>query len=418
MRRLFSSDFFNFEFTRVLGTAPTLGADVAECFEAASKIHQDDGDSWYQAWSEVADIAEGQARSALVSGDKITALWALLRASNYRRTSEFMLIRNPDDTRHLTAIAKAVGNFKQACQLLDTPVVPLEIPYENAALPAYLFLPRRDQNDRRLAPIILNTGGFDSIQEELYHFTASGARLRGYATLTFEGPGQGIVLRRDKLHLRPDWEVVISAVLDEIFRQAANHPDWNLDLTKVAIVGNSMGAYFALRGAAFDTRIKACVASDGFYDFGISGRERTPFFMRYLSDGVANAILGFALRFDFRTRWELSHGVYALGVNSLSAALRKIQEFTLEPPGKPPILSKVSCPVLVTSAKDSIYLPVQTSLIYDGLTQLVSTKDKVLWEPIGIGQGSMQAKVGAFSHLHSALFNWLDGVFGVKRGSI
>ncbi|KAF2972796.1 hypothetical protein GQX73_g806 [Xylaria multiplex] len=417
MHRLFSSDFFNFEFIRVLGTAPTLGADVAECFEAASKIRQSDGDSWYQAWSEAADIAEDQAQSALTSGDKASALWALLRASNYRRTSEFMLIRNPNDHRHLTAISKAVDNFKHACRLLDTPVVVLEIPYEDTKLPAYLFLPRRDHNDKESSPIIINTGGFDSIQEELYHFTASGARLRGYATLTFEGPGQGVVLRRDKLHLRPDWEVVISAVLDELFRQADKNLDWNLDLTKIAIVGNSMGAYFALRGAAFDSRIKACVASDGFYDFGLSGRERTPFFMKYLSDGVADAILGFALRFDFRTRWELSHGAYALGTTSLSTALRKIQDFTLEPAGKAPILSSVSCPVLVTSAKDSIYLPGQAPLIYNGLTQLEDGKGKLMWEPIGVGQGSMQAKVGAFSHLHNTIFGWLNGVFGIRRTS-
>lgn len=87
--------------------------------------------------------------------------------------------------------------------------------YQDSRLQAYLFLPNPGTvASGRKAPVIVNTGGYDSIQEELYHFTAVGVRGRGYANLIFEGPGQGIVLRREKLHMRPDWEVVVSAVLD------------------------------------------------------------------------------------------------------------------------------------------------------------------------------------------------------------
>lgn len=63
----------------------------------------------------------------------------------------------------------------------------------------------------------MNTGGYDSIAEEKYHSTASGAWFRDYVTLVFEGPGQGIVLRRYKRYIRPDWEVVVSAVPDRLF---------------------------------------------------------------------------------------------------------------------------------------------------------------------------------------------------------
>lgn len=322
---------------------------------------------------------------------------------------------NPADPRLLKAITMSVDNFKKACTLLDSPVECLEIPYEGFRLPAYLFLPKHDTDSSgRKTPVIINTGGYDSIQEELYHFTAAGARERGYATLIFEGPGQGIMLRRENLHMRPDWEVVISAVLDQLVLSSQQYPGWNLDLSRIAIVGNSMGAYFALRGA-LDTRIKACICSDGLYDIGKAGRDRTPFFMRYLTRNIADTLLRFVLRFDFRTRWEVAHAAMVLGTGSLSEAFDKIQEFTLEPLGRErPVPHDITCPVLVTNARDSIYR-LEVSRIYESLTQLKDGQTKVLWDPIGEGQGSMQAKVAALSHLHAVTFEWLDSVLEVKR---
>lgn len=80
-----------------------------------------------------------------------------------------------------------------------------------------------------------------------------------------------MVLRRkeQRLHLRGDLEVVMKAVLDTLWLHAASSPVCkDLDLDRVAVSGNSMGAYglyFALRIAAFEPfRLKACIASDSF----------------------------------------------------------------------------------------------------------------------------------------------------------
>lgn len=327
--------------------------------------------------------------------------------------------QNFDDPRLVNAVSKATENFKQACQLLDSPVEYIDIPYENGSLPAYLFLPKRspDTTKGEKIPVIVNTGGYDSIAEEVYHFTAAGARLRGYATLVFEGPGQGIVLRRDKLYMRPDWEVVVSTVLDRLFCLSDQNPSWNLNLSQIAIIGNSMGAYYALRGAT-DPRIKACICSDGVYDFGKAGEDRTPFFMKYLPRSISEALLQFVLRFDFRTRWELAHAAMVLGTSTLTEAFESIRAFTLDDLSRGgSIPERITCPVLVTNARDSIY-EIEATRIYDSLTQLKEGRTKVFWDPVGTGQGSMQAKVAALSHLHSKVFEWLDDVFGIKRSSI
>lgn len=428
MQRIISSEFFNFEYLRVLGTSPFQGAEVGECLEAAHKIKSNDPESWYRAWSEAALKSEEIAETALRTGDREAARWAFLRSSNYRRASEFLLHHNPEDTRLSSTIGQSISNFRKACQLFDDPVHFLEIPYENGAkLPAYLFMPTAASRLSGKTPVVISTGGFDSTQEELYYFTASGARTRGYATLSFEGPGQGIVVRRDKLHLRPDWEFVVGHVLDHLELTVREHPEWNLDLSRVAIAGASMGGYFALRGA-LDPRISACVSIDGFYDLSILTRARvsgplmTAIEEQYIPDHIFNTLLWIVLALDFQKQWELGHARLATGIPSPAAAMRTWKNYSMALPDGETRLSQIKCPVLVTGSRDTMYIPVEAGpqRIYNELTSISGNSEKKheLWIPSSPGQGSLQAKVAALAALHTKTFSWLDDVFGIQRESI
>ena len=331
-----------------------------------------------------------------------------------------MLHVSPKDDRLLPLISRATENFRRALPFFTSDVKALEIPYEQKhRLPAYLYLPTTDSSKihkGKKVPLVVCTGGFDSIQEEIYYLLPAAARTRGYAALTFDGPGQGLPLRRDKLAMRSDWEVVIAAVLDYLFREVEDHPEWNLDLSRIALTGSSMGGHFALRGAV-DPRIKACVCSDSFYDFGNIVRSRTPFFWKYLSDGVADWLLALVGRINFQSRLEFGHSTLTFGDPSASKAFRRFGNFTLEPDGEKPILSRIICPVLVTGARDTVY-PLETSRIYNGLTRLKEGEDKELWEPRGWGKGGFQAKVAALSHLQARVFGFLDRVFEINRGAV
>src|SRR3569833_3638673 len=96
------------------------------------------------------------------------------------------------DRRQLETISRSVDNFKNACALFDSPVEFLEIPFgdDGAHLPAYLYQPNRPPVSGSKIPIVVQVQGFDTTQEEFYHFTAAGALPRGYAVLTFDAPGQ------------------------------------------------------------------------------------------------------------------------------------------------------------------------------------------------------------------------------------
>ena len=80
------------------------------------------------------------------------------------------------------------------------------------------------------------------------------------ATLIFDGPGQGE--GQYDFAIRGDYEAPVKAVIDFIETRR------DLDAARVAMWGVSLGGYYAPRAAAFDKRIKACIALGGPFDFG------------------------------------------------------------------------------------------------------------------------------------------------------
>ena len=72
------------------------------------------------------------------------------------------------------------------------------------------------------------------------------------------------------LVLRPDWENVVTPVLD----YALSRPD--VDPARVALIGLSLGAHLAPRAASAEHRLAACIADCGSYDLFASALERIP----------------------------------------------------------------------------------------------------------------------------------------------
>lgn len=82
-------------------------------------------------------------------------------------------------------------------------------------------------------------------------------------------------------------------------------------------------------------------------------------------------------------------------------------------------LRRVTCPVLLSGAGSSLYFDVDnhTRQCYDALTN-VAERNKQLWIPETAGQGSLQAKVGAFALCNQKTYRFLDECFGVMRGTL
>lgn len=464
MHQFFKSTFFNFELVRILSAAPFEGAEIAECLVACSQIRDGDPESWHRAWYAQAEKAlqlaqeaeadsesETESRDAkdhhearVVVRDRASARRAYLRASNYFRASAYMFIdgdRKRPEPRVPAAAESTSLAFSKAMEFLDSAEAKLlHVPFESGAkLPAYLYMPSTQAaTTTQKCPVLVHLGGADSCKEELYYvYAATGPEL-GYAVLTLDGPGQGSVLRQSRkgqgqqgsqtrLTARPDWEHVIGYVIDHLESLAASQPDVydRMDLSRIAVAGASMGAYYALRAAA-DPRVAACVALDPFYDMcdfatshlgPVVGVGLLGSWLRgWVPTSVVDGLMRAAMAVDFRTYWEVGLVQWLMGASSPSQALLQMRRYTFAqegPDGTQSFLSRVKCPVLVSSAGQSLYLKPGTDArrVYDGLSQ-VSEENKSVWFATKPEEGGLQAKIGAISLCAQRTFSFLNKHLG------
>jgi pimeloyl-ACP methyl ester carboxylesterase len=125
-----------------------------------------------------------------------------------------------------------------------------EVPYGGATLPAYR-LPAAGSSSRGT---VLLHGGFDSLIEEFYAIWERIA-ASGFDVIAYEGPGQGGARALGGLTFDHDWEKPVAAVLD------------HFAVDRAAIVGISMGGYWALRAAGREPRIDRVVSWPPVYDW-------------------------------------------------------------------------------------------------------------------------------------------------------
>jgi dipeptidyl aminopeptidase/acylaminoacyl peptidase len=219
-----------------MGETYYKGADIGECLSTAYRIKEGDFESWYTEWLKTAKRVHKYAESCLATGHKISAREAYLRASNYYRVAEFLLI-NPEDLRIQTTWGSSKECFSSAGRLFSPPFEAIEIPYEGTTLPGYLYHVK-DNSNTTPRPTLIVHGGFDSTLEELYTSAAAPALERGYNCLTFEGPGQGGVICKQKIPFRYDWEKVVTPVVDYAISRKEI-----VDPSRIALMGISMGGY-------------------------------------------------------------------------------------------------------------------------------------------------------------------------------
>ena len=136
------------------------------------------------------------------------------------------------------------------------PGEPIEIPYEGTTLPGWLFRPSSNPEP---TPLLIATSGYDSTLYEGYLAQALPALERGWSCLLFDGPGQGRALFEQGLVIRPDWENVVTAVVDVALDRSDIDPD------RIALTGWSLGGYLALRAATGEPRLAACIADPALF---------------------------------------------------------------------------------------------------------------------------------------------------------
>lgn len=205
----------------------------------------------YAAWVAVADRLIASAEDDEKRGRIIGAGDKYYRSSLYVSQSE--RLQSPTWDGRKAAYQKSMDLLQKHVDLSGAPMTRVEIPYEGAHLPGYLY--KAESPDGSPTPVVIQWNGFDSTKEMMYYsgFPQMLAR-RGISTLMVDTPGSGEALRLRGLTARHDTEAWASAIID--FAEGLD----GIDATQVGLVGWSLGGYYAPRAAAFEKRVKLAVA--------------------------------------------------------------------------------------------------------------------------------------------------------------
>lgn len=397
---------FWYETLRSMSHIAYGGADFGEVVSTGERIVEGDYASWYTEWLATADRVSGEAEKALAAGHRVSARDGFLRASNYYRSAEFFLHGHPCDPRHDHAYDRSVACFRAAAALFAPVIEPVEIPYEGTTLPGYLY---RVDDSGTPRPTLIMHNGFDGTAEELHFFGAMAGVERGYTVLVFDGPGMPGPRHHEGLVFRPDWENVITPVVDF----AETLPD--VDTSRIALLGISMGGILAPRAAAFEHRLAALIAVDGLYDLGqtsvrnIPGtREEAERLLRADSAPELDASLEQIMAKDPIARWAINHGMYVMGVDTPRAFNASYLDYTLAGG----IAERIQCPTLVCDAEEDMFFKGQPEQLYDHLTcpktLMVFTAEE--------GAGA-HCHPGAMRLTQARIYDWLDDTLATTKAT-
>jgi alpha-beta hydrolase superfamily lysophospholipase len=374
---------------------PELGEVQATC----AGIADGDDDSWYAAWCATGDRLVGAGDESAEGGHVVSAREAYLRGCVCYGVAYHPLFGVPVDRRLLDAFGRQRGAFDKAAALFEPAGEPLEIGFEAARMPAYLFRAAEGEDPR---PLLIATNGYDATIYEMFLGQAVPALERGYHCLVFDGPGQGAVLFEQAIPIRADWEAVVGAVVDAVVDLPG------IDPSRIALTGWSLGGYLALRAASGESRLAACVGDPGLYSMAavMGGRLAAAGVAPDALDGypdIPDATLepiGAAIHADRAQRWAVEQrGFWVHGVTTLADYLRATVPFDLD--GR---LADVTCPVALTAAEDDP-LARSAEQVYDALPGT-----KVLLG-FGTSEGAGDhCEMGNRSLLDQRVFDWLDDV--------
>jgi pimeloyl-ACP methyl ester carboxylesterase len=404
MKIIFQDPAFSFQLLRTIGSTYYGGTDIGECLSTAYRIKEGNFESWYTEWLATAERVSKYGDNSLSSGRKVSAREAYLRAFNYYRNAEFFLHANPQDPRIIETWQKSIDSFKKAAQLfVPYKVEFVEIPYEGTSIPGCFY--KVDDNDTsspssKPKPTLILHTGYDGTQEELYVTSVIAALDRGYNCLTFEGPGQGRVIRKQKIPFRYDWEKVVTPVIDFV----VGNYEKQCDLKRLALMGISMGGYLAARAAAFEHRIAACILDDGVYDVYGNFMEKLGTLSNAVAQGnatVVNTAIETSMYFDTGIRWIMSHGMWVFNAKDPLDFIQKNKDYTLKD-----VAENIECPTLVLEAQMDDDFPGGPKKVYDVLK---CPKKYVLFTAEEGAEDHCQ--VAALSLSNQRIFDWLDEVF-------
>jgi hypothetical protein len=396
----FTDPDFGFTALIELGASYYRGGDPGKLLAILSHIKSGDLESAWLAYHEAGVEARTLAEQAAAKRHTVSAreayLWAARHFSDALRFGDSA----QDAERMLSCWQAYDACWSGAVALFDPPVERLEIPYEGGALTGWFL---RADGSRRRTPLVILNNGADGLERSMYVLGGAGALARGYNCLILNGPGQGDSLWVRKLYFRPDWEKVITPVVDAMLEHR------EVDPKRIVLVGVSQGGYWVPRALAFEPRVAAGVADPGVWDVSEPWLHNLPPFVREVLDAGKKTqfdqMIQMGTASNARAKALLRFRMRPLGMTSYYDAFHAVREYHLAE-----VAGRIRCPMLITDPEGEQFFPRQARKLYDALQ---CPKEIIHFTR---EQGADQhCEVAAPGYRDYCIYNWLDETLGGVR---
>ncbi|GAA3629492.1 alpha/beta fold hydrolase [Microbacterium awajiense] len=349
-----SDDGFDFDVRLALGHSVHGGAEPGEVLAAVAEVAAGDHAKWFDAWLGLGERLLAQGDAAAAAGHRVTAAARLLRAANYLgfAVSAAAALDRPE------TLTGTFGRHRRAWTAFlaqsDLTIDEVPIAYDEAGLTGMLFTPEAPGPHRTL---VLNNGSDEAVSR-LWTDLGRPALARGWAVFVYDGPGQQSQLFEHGVPFRPDWEAVLTPVVDAL----RAHPD--VDASRLAVWGVSQSGFWVPRALTAEHRFAAAVADPGVVDVSASWVRRMPAelldLIRDGQDDTFDRIMDETMSHDPETAAMLRFRARPYGADArLSVAYRAVLDYRLTAEQA----AKIDTPLLITDPEGEQFWPGQSATL-------------------------------------------------------
>jgi hypothetical protein len=330
----------------------------------AAGIIDGDRKSWFTAWTARAEQL-GRLAEATASDDSAAMSWAYRSAS----AAWSRALGAVDGLPAEQANAVLLPTFRSSRRCWEAMIdassgrfVRVDVPYEDTTLPGYLLRPDATATAR---PTLVITNGSDGSIADLWASGAAEALDHGWNAFLYDGPGQQWMLLEHNIPFRPDWEAVLTPVVDALLTRN------DVDPGALLAYGVSQGGYWLPRALAFEHRFLAAVADPGVVDVSTSWTAYLPSemiqlldsgqkdqFNQYMEQGGSDPAT--ARTFAFRAR--------PYGIDNPYDLFTTVRGYQLRD-----VAAQIRTPLLITDPDDEQFWPGQS----DELAALLTAPHEV-----------------------------------------
>ena len=374
-----------------IGISQIIGMAPSQIFYAVHDVRNGNPTDWRKGFLQQAQYQIERAKTSFNENQRIAIGQSYLGAAYaYRAALQYT---NPNAAEFNEFVGQMEKTFQRGAELLDVPVRPVEIPFENTTLPGYLL-----EHDQEPRPVLMMVGGSDTFREDLFYFAGYPGWKRGYNVIMVDLPGQGVLPNRGQT-FRVDMDTPIRTILDWLEKNAS------IKDGQVAIYGVSGGGYFTMQAVISDPRIKAWIAGTPIFDI-------TEVYKHELGNNTLKTpgwLLNFFMKisgsFNESAKINLDKYAWQFGTSDFKSAIDAVmaQARTYD-------YSSISIPSLfLVTEGEGAELKRQAAVVYDDM--LKRGVDVTLRKFTALEGADAHSVLNNMRLAHLVVFDWLDRVF-------